>query len=120
MDRIRSERHKGKQVVVVDCSGLGAADYPAVMRKGMAFIAALPKGQVLLATLVAGTRFGVGATEDVKTYSAHIRPYVKASAVVGMSGLQKVIFATARPFLHQNLQAFDDLEKAKDWLVTHG
>jgi hypothetical protein len=31
-----------------------------------------------------------------------------------------VIFATARPFLHPNLRAFDDLEKAKDWLVAHG
>jgi hypothetical protein len=118
MNRIQTVTHKGKQVVVVDYSGLGANEYPAVMRQAMAFIAKLPKGQVLTATLLEGTRFGVGTTDDIKAYSAHIRPYVKASAVVGMSGLQKVIFATVRPFLSQNLQAFDDLEKAKDWLAS--
>jgi hypothetical protein len=117
MNRIHTVGHKGKQVVVVDFSGLAANEYPPVMRRAMPFIASLPKGQVL-ATAVTGTRFGVGTTDDVKAYSAHIRPYVKASAVVGLSGLQRVIFATVRPFLNQNLQAFDDLEAAKDWLAS--
>jgi stage II sporulation SpoAA-like protein len=120
MDRIQTVTHKGKQIVVVDYGGLTATEYPAVMRRAMAFIAGLGKGEVLTATVVAGTRFGVGTTDDVKAYSAHIRPYVKASAVVGLSGLQKVIFATVRPFLSQNLQAFDDLEKAKEWLASQG
>ncbi len=120
MDRIQIVSHKGKQIVVVDFSGLSATEYPAVMHQAMRFIGGMNKGEVLTATVIEGTRFGVGTTDDVKAYSAHIRPYVKASAVVGLSGLQKVIFATVRPFLSQNLQSFDDLEKAKDWLASQG
>jgi hypothetical protein len=67
---------------------------------------------------VKDVRFGVGAGDHARAYSAAIRPYLKAAAIVGMSPFSKVIFLTVKPFIHQSATAFADLATAKEWLVA--
>ena len=57
-------------------------------------------------------------TEDVKRYSQHNRPFVKASAVIGLSPMQRVIFMAVKPFLTQTIATFDDVASAPTWLVA--
>ena len=88
------------------------------MRQGSAFVTQQPPNSVLLATVVTRARFGAGAAEHIKAYSRAIRPFVTASAVVGLSPLQRVIFSAVRPFLHATVRDFATLDEAKGWLVA--
>lgn len=118
MERIREEQHQGKAIRVVDLSRCAADAYPAVLEEAVRVIARSPPGSVLLATVVNEARFGVKVGEHAKAYSAAIRPYLKASALVGLSPLHQVIFLSVKPFLHGSVTAFPTLAAAKDWLVA--
>ncbi len=120
MERIRTEQYQGKRILIVDYGGLAADAYKPVMRDAIRAISAEPAGSTLLLTNVEGTRFTVGTADDLKAYSAAIRPYVKASAVVGLSALQRVIFVTVKPFLTQNLASFSTSIEARAWLASQG
>jgi hypothetical protein len=44
---------------------------------------------------------------------------VKAAAVVGITGLKKIIFGAVMAFSKRNLASFDNVEQAKRWLVEN-
>ena len=117
MDRVRAELYQGKRLVVVDGTDVPADEYAGLLRQGAAFVTGEPLGSVLLATVVTRARYATGAAEHIKAYSRAIRPHVKASAVVGLSPLQRVIFTTVRPFLHATVRDFGTLAEAREWLV---
>lgn len=119
MERVRSETYQGKRLIVVDGTDVGAEEYAEVLRQGAAALAREPERSVLLATVVTRARYGAGAAENLKAYSRAIRPYVKASAVVGLSPLQRVIFTAIRPFLHASVRDFATLAEAREWLVRY-
>jgi hypothetical protein len=120
MDRVRIENHRGQRLVIVDGTDVGADEYPAVLRAGARTISLEPPGSVRLLTVVTRARYGRGAAENIKTYSAAIKPYLKASAVVGLSPLQQVIFWAIKPFAHRTLTSFATLDEARDWLAGFG
>jgi hypothetical protein len=117
MQRIRTLQHMGKEILVLDYGGLGANQYMDVARQAMALIATKPRGTVLTVTVVTGTRFSVGTADEIKRYATQNRPFVKASAVVGLSALQRIIFAAVRPFLAEHVATFDAVPDALAWLV---
>jgi hypothetical protein len=118
MDRVRIETFRGKRLVIVDGTDVGADEYPDVLRAGARMVAQEPFGSVRLATVVTGARYGRGAADNIKTYSAAIKPYLKASAVVGLSPLQQVIFWAIKPFAHRTITAFGTLDEAREWLAN--
>jgi len=118
MERVRVEMWLGKRIVVVDGTDVTGEEYATTMRQGSAFVTQQPPNSVLLATVVTRARFGAGAAEHIKAYSRAIRPFVTASAVVGLSPLQRVIFSAVRPFLHATVRDFATLDEAKGWLVA--
>ena len=117
MERVRAETYLGKRIVVVDGTDATAEEYADVLRQGATFLAGEPLGSALLATVVTRARYGAGAAERLKAYSRAIRPHVRASAVVGLSPMQRVIFTAIRPFLHASVRDFGTLAEAREWLV---
>lgn len=117
MDRVRVETFRGKRLLIVDGTDVGAEQYPAVLRAGALAISQEPFGSVRLVTVVTRARYGRGAAEQIKAYSSSIKPYLKASAVVGLSPLQQVIFWAIKPFAHRTLTAFATLDEARAWLA---
>lgn len=117
MQRVRFETHRGKRILVVDGTDAPADAYADILREGAAAVTAEPPGSVLLATVVKGARYGTGAAERLKAYSRAIRPHVRASAVVGLSPMHRVIFNAIRPFLHASVKDFATLIEAREWLA---
>jgi hypothetical protein len=118
MDRVRVEQHQGKRIVVVDGTDVATEQYADVLRAGAALVIKEPLGSVRLATVVTRAHFGGGAGERIKAYSAAIKPHVLASAVVGLSTLQRVLFVSLKPFMHGTVRDFPTLEEARAWLVS--
>jgi len=120
MERVRIETYRGKRLVIVDGTDIPADEYEAVLRKGAATVAQEPFGSVRLATVVTRSRFGRGTAENVIAYSKAIKPYLLASAVVGLSPLSQVIFWAVKPFAHKTITAFATLDEAREWLAGYG
>lgn len=119
MERVRGETYQGKRIMVVDGTDATVESYADILRQGAAAVAREPAGSVLLVTVVKGARYGAGAADRLKAYSAAIRPYVRASAVVGLSPLQRIIFTAIRPFLHASVRDFNTVAEAREWLIRY-
>lgn len=111
MDRIYPFTYREKELLVIDYAGLDPDGYRALMKQAVRTITARPPNSVLALTIVKGTRFAVGTSDDVKAY-------LKASAVVGLSPLQRVIFLGLRPFLKTGIEPFSTELEAREWLVS--
>lgn len=63
------------------------------------------------------SRFSSEVTQAMKEYMAGNKPYVVATASVGISGLKKIINEAAMKFSGRVFKVFDTIEQAKDWLA---
>ena len=82
-------------------------------------ISSKPRQSLLTLTDVTNARFNEEVGDGMKQFTAHNKPYVKAGAVVGVSGLKRIIFSAVMAFSKRNLQTFDDIEQAKHWLANN-
>jgi hypothetical protein len=66
---------------------------------------------------VTGAKYNLEVTKALKEFAIGNKPFVKAGAVVGLDALKKIIYNSIMHVSGRNLLAFDNIEKAKDWLV---
>jgi len=66
-----------------------------------------------------GAGYDLEVIEKLKESAGGNKPYVRASAVVGLDGLQKVVYNAVTLFSKRTLPVFDDIEKAKDLTQTY-
>lgn len=120
MGRTSFIEHKGTQIVLLDFSGLTdlRATHEAI-DEAKRFIAQQPRrGDLLTLTNVTGSHFDTDVVKRLRELAEHNRPYVKAGAVVGLTGLMRVVYTTLVHLTGRNLRAFDSIDEAKDYLVT--
>jgi hypothetical protein len=117
-DRTRWVEHRGVQILFYDFSGLEDTD------AGLEAIAASrgragdqPPQSVRTLVDVRGSRFDARITRALQDLAHENKPYVLASAVVGVSGLQRVILAAVSRVTRRKFATFDTSDAAKDWLV---
>ena len=84
------------------------------------FIGRQPEQSMLILTDVRGL-IGTPQVVNLFTKSAtHTKKYVRKSAIIGIgfTGPRKVLFDFVLRASGQKVTVFEDLEKAKDWLVA--
>ena len=83
-----------------------------------AFIGQQPAASVLMLTDVRGLHGSPRVVDMFKKRASHIE-HLRKSAVVGIgfSGPKKVLFDVVMCFSGAAVEIFDDIEKAKDWLI---
>lgn len=117
--RVRFIEHKGKQILFHDFSNIrNPRDGLPVVALSKAIMVKQPKASVLTMTYVANSRFDKQIVDALTDLMKHNKPYVKAGTLVGMSGLQKVIYVTATQLTGRRLPTFHSLGEAKDWLAA--
>jgi len=119
MPRTRFIEHAGRKILLLDFTRIAdtqtALDAIAEARAVVA--RQQPDGSLLTLTHVEGAHFDSGVLKAIRELAEHNRPYVRAAAVVGLSGLTKVVFNTMVHLTGRNLRAFEDLDAAKAYLV---
>jgi hypothetical protein len=111
--------HKGIRIAFLDFAHIASAEEAlAAIEEAGRIVQAEPFRSVRTLTYVEGSRFNGEVLEAVKHLAANNRPYVIAGAVVGMSGLQKVVYTTVMRFSKRSIPAFASVDAAKDWLVV--
>lgn len=118
MERIQFIQHQGKQILHLDFTHAKADEVLQLIREATNVIAAQPAKSLRTLTDVTDMKFNTEAAEALKEFTRHNKPYVTASAVVGITGLKQIIYNAVVKFSGRNLVAFDSAGKAKDWLVN--
>jgi len=118
MDRIKFIHHKGAEILLLDFSDCKADDVHPLVEQAKSVIASRPHRSLLTLANVTNTRFDDSVNQRMKDFTLHNKPYVRAAAVVGVTGIKKIIFEAILLFSQRNMQSFDTVERARDWLIS--
>jgi hypothetical protein len=119
MDRTRFIEHQGRRILVLDYAGMRDPEEALrEIRHSREVVAGQPASSLLVMTLVRDARYNAAVLQGMKDLAAHNAPYVKASAVVGMSGLHRIAYQAVILFSKRNIRTFDQEADALAWLVT--
>lgn len=121
MQRVDVVEHKGKNIVILDFSKLDMLDQKdelfSAIEEAKAYISRQLPNSLLTLTIAKELRFNKDLIETLKEFTAHNKPYVKAGAIIGIQGLQKIAYDMVMTFTRRNIPIFPTVEEAKDWLV---
>lgn len=117
MDRVRFIHHKGTRILFVDFSNASTDEVLMAIDVARVTIKEEEKNSVLVLTDATNGRFDRRVTQALRDYANQNEPFVKASAIVGVSGIQKVVLSALVMLTGRKFMVFDDMGEAKDWLV---
>lgn len=120
MSRFQWIEHRGRPILSCDFSRISDPDELfRVIEEGKSIVRLQPKGSLLSLFDVQGLRFSPQMVQWMKDGMQHNTPYVRASAFLGLSALQRVVFMSIQRMRGRQVRAFDDRTEALDWLVAH-
>jgi hypothetical protein len=121
MERTRFIEHKGKRILLLDYAGVRDPEEAIrEVRHSMQVVAQQPRKSLLVMTVVRDARYNAAVLQAMKELASHNEPYVKHSAVVGMSGLHRIAYQAVILFSKRSLKTFDQEAEALEWLVEQG
>ena len=117
-ERIRFITYKGRQILLADLTNCTPPELIQLSQLVPSYVAAEPRGSVLLLGDFTGSRFDRQAFESLKEAAVRDRPHLKRSAWVGVEALPKVFYQNLKAFSQRELPTFSTREKALEYLVT--
>ncbi|MCF8358864.1 MAG: hypothetical protein K9H26_08910 [Prolixibacteraceae bacterium] len=111
--------HKGKTIVYLDFTNMKKKDEIIQLEdEGAKYIRSQPPKSVLTLTNMENMFFN----NEIKKYFEGVvkgnAPYVKAGAVLGMSGLISIMYNAFIKITGRNIKSFKAKEEALDYLVS--
>jgi len=118
MARAQQINHKGKTIFHMDFTNLvNVNDIKGVIADGAKFIRNQPQGSVLTLTDLNGMHFSNEIKDLFSDFIKGNKPYVKAGAVVGLNGLQQILYNGLMKITGRDIKSFSSVQTAKDWLA---
>ncbi len=105
-------------VLLLDMSGCNSAQLAHVIELGRRFIEQAAPNSLLTMTDVTRIIVREQSIHDLVAFVRQNKPYVRAAAVVGVSGLTRSILATTNILTGRAIKAFDTRLKALQWLTS--
>ncbi|MBZ5524477.1 MAG: hypothetical protein LAP21_19740 [Acidobacteriia bacterium] len=115
--RVRFIDHQGKRVLFIDYSHCDVPLLKAVAEQGHRVISREAPGSVLTLNDVTATLFDKESVAVLQSRVAGNAPYVRRAAVIGISGLQRLIYEGVQAFSKRRIPHFESREEALSWLV---
>ena len=119
-ERVKFIPYKNKQILLIDFSDCSPEQALQVISQAKALIGKQPKASLLVLTNVKNGHFNPTVSQAMKGFTLHNKPFVKKSAVIGLSGIQRIIYAAVVKFSGRKLPLFEDEIRAKEWLIKEG
>jgi hypothetical protein len=117
-EHVRFIEHKGCQILLIDFAECQPGVFLERIRYARSVIGRQALGSTRTLTVVTRARFNQQVSEAMKEYTAHNQPYVRAAAVVGLSGLQEIVYNVIIKLTGRNIATFSDVTVAKDFLAS--
>ncbi len=115
--RVQFIIHQGKRVLSINYARCDVSLLKAVAEEMHRVIAREPLNSVLTLTDVSGTGFDQESVEFLKSRVAANAPYVKRAAIIGISGLQRLIYDAVTLFTRRSIPSFSSRHEALNYLV---
>lgn len=118
-ERLKKITHKGVAILFTDYTGFSAwDDWRGLIEAERKIMPLEPLGSVRAVAVFTDSRFTTEVFEAIKQLAVANRPHMKASALVGLSALQKTAFLKAiERTSDRSFGLFDTLDEALDWLA---
>ena len=117
--RVYFIEHKGKQIAYHDFSGIATpAEALAAIAESRDLVRKQPIASCLTLTYVAGSRFNREVVEALKELTKGNKPYVRAGVIVGLSGIQRVVYVAVTQFTGRRMPTFSTMDEARDYLAA--
>ncbi len=118
MERSKFIQHKGRELYVLDCSDCKPDDIVGIIDECARQVQVRPIKSVRTLTIAGGGKFDNNVLQKLKTLTQDNAPYVDRAAVVGITGLYKVVMNTIKHFSKREFHLFDSVDEAKDFLAV--
>jgi hypothetical protein len=121
MDRIVEIEHHGKRLLYVDLAGMQLKDkleFYRVVERLRDRVSSAGLHSMLVVTNVTNSPFDADVARTMSSCAQFCGPYIKASAVVGLSGIQRVVFAAIKRQTKREFFVADSIDQARDWLIA--
>ena len=115
--RVKFIEHMGKRVLFINYADCDITMLKAVAEEMHRVIAKEPPNSVLTLNDVTGTSFDTESVAVLKSKVAANGPYVRRAAVIGITGLQALIYEAVQKFSQRRIPLFATRQEALDWLV---
>lgn len=115
---VQTTFHHGKSIVEIDFDGCVPGTYAPRIAQAQARITSCPRGSVLALTRFASSRFDAGTVLEMERFASAVMPYLKANALVGITGMKRVVFNGIKPLYRVPVELFDDDGAAREWLAA--
>ena len=110
--------YKDQRILEMDFTELkDPKDILEHVAQAKAFVATQPKNSLLVLLKVTNSTFNTEIVSALKDLADHDKPYVIASAIVGISGLMSLILKTIARATGRSFKPFGDDQSAMDWLI---
>ena len=111
--------HKGKRVFLIDFSRSDITAINATIAQAKPLITSEPQLSILCLVDTTDSKFDIEISKTLQNFSEHNKPYIKMTALVGVEGLQKVIYYGVLMFTKRtNLMLKNSRGEALDWLAA--
>lgn len=112
-------KFKGSDIVFTDYSGLINADeIIAVINEAQSFIEKNQMKDVLYLINIEKSSGSVPVINRYKDFAKIIKPLIKKDAVIGASGLHKILISGIKSFSGISMELFNSKEEACNYLVS--
>jgi hypothetical protein len=115
--RVKFIEHQGQRVLFVNYAECDIPMLKAVAEEMHRVISKEPPNSVLTLNDVTGTGFDTESVAVLKSRVAANAPYVRRAAVIGITGLQRLIYEAIQRFSQRSIPRFNTKEQALDWLI---
>jgi hypothetical protein len=116
-DRIRFIDHRGKRILLVDCTDCNPRQVTTISDLLPSYVTAEPRGSVLILADFTGAQVDRATVESIKKSAVYDRPHLKRSAWVVKNNIPKAFLDAVRLFSVRDLPTFPTREQALTYLV---
>lgn len=118
-DHVQFIKYKGLSILQIDFESCQPAEFLERMRHARSVIGSQPVHSVRTLTLVKNARFNNQVSEAMKEYTKHNKSFVLIAAVVGLSGLQEIVYNVIIKVTGRKIATFPHVEAAKEFLANY-
>jgi hypothetical protein len=112
-------QYQGKSIFFADFSNLQTiSEIESVITENKAFMKKQSANSMFTLTTIEGMHFNNEIKELFIELGKHNKPYVKAGALVGVTGLKQIMYNGIMKLIGRDMKLFSTIEQAQQWLVS--
>ena len=119
MNRVAFITHKGKRILLQDCTGMNPGpEFTKLIKTAKKMFAGEPLKSVLSLFDVTGCAYSDRSLAEVKEFTIANTPYIKAATLVGIDGLLQVALSSVVKVSGREYQIFKTRKEALEYLAN--